>query len=318
MSPLETRRIWIYLAVAFGFTWTLDLIVYLTGGLTNSPTLVAGTPINLAFVLILLSMWGPALGHVAARVVTGEGWADTGLRPNLRRGWVYWLLMWVLPAIFAFLGAALYFGLFPQFFDPSMRAMQAQVQATTGSAANLPTMALIVAGFAQAVLLSPLLNVVGVFGEEFGWRGYLQPKLMPLGFRRAMLLMGVIWGVWHWPVIAMGYNYGTDYPGYPWLGPLAMVWFTLVVGTVLGWATLRGGSVWPAVIGHGALNGIAAGASLFVTGQPNTLLGPLPVGFIGGIGWTVLALWLLWRAPVENAPAHELPPGRTDPGYAVE
>ena len=105
MSSLETRRIWIYLTVAFGFTWTLDLIVYLTGGLTNSPTLVAGTPINLAFVLILLSMWGPALGHVAARVVTGEGWADTGLRPNLRRGWVYWLLMWVLPAIFAFLGA---------------------------------------------------------------------------------------------------------------------------------------------------------------------------------------------------------------------
>lgn len=301
MVRLEMRRIWIYLAVAFGFSWTLDLIVFLNGGLDDSPALVPGTPITLALVLILASMWGPTLGHVAARVLTGEGWHNVGLRPQLRRGWPYWVLMWLLPALFSLIGAALFFRLYPQFFDPSMRAMQEQVQAATGEAVPIPTAALMLAGFAQAVLLSPVLNLIGVFGEEFGWRGYLQPKLMPLGFRRAMLLMGVIWGVWHWPVIAMGYNYGTDYPGYPWLGPLAMVWFTLVVGTVLGWSVLRGRSVWPAVIGHGALNGIAGGAALFLTGEPNTLLGPLPVGFIGGIAWSVMALWLFWRAPAPEA-----------------
>lgn len=295
MTRLEMRRIWIYLAVAFGFSWTLYLIVFLNGGLEDSPALVSGTPITLALVLLLASMWGPTLGHVAARMFTGEGWHDVGLRPHLRRGWPYWVLMWLLPALFSLIGAALFFWLYPQFFDPGMRAMQEQVQAATGEAVEIPTLALMLVGFAQAVLLSPVLNLIGVFGEEFGWRGYLQPKLMPLGFRRAMLLMGVIWGVWHWPVIAMGYNYGTDYPGYPWLGPLAMVWFTLVVGTVLGWSVLRGRSVWPAVIGHGALNGIAGGAALFLTGEPNTLLGPLPVGFIGGIAWSVMALWLLWR-----------------------
>lgn len=295
MTRLEMRRIWIYLAVAFGFSWTLYLIVFLNGGLEDSPALVSGTPITLALVLLLASMWGPTLGHVAARMFTGEGWHDVGLRPHLRRGWPYWVLMWLLPALFSLIGAALFFWLYPQFFDPSMRAMQEQVQGATGEAVEIPTLALMLVGFAQAVLFSPVLNLIGVFGEEFGWRGYLQPKLMPLGFRRAMLLMGVIWGVWHWPVIAMGYNYGTDYPGYPWLGPLAMVWFTLVVGTVLGWSVLRGRSVWPAVIGHGALNGIAGGAALFLTGEPNTLLGPLPVGFIGGIAWSVMALWLLWR-----------------------
>lgn len=295
MTRLEMRRIWIYLAVAFGFSWTLYLIVFLNGGLEDSPALVSGTPITLALVLLLASMWGPTLGHVAARMFTGEGWHDVGLRPLLRRGWPYWVLMWLLPALFSLIGAALFFWLYPQFFDPSMRAMQEQVQGATGEAVEIPTLALMLVGFAQAVLFSPVLNLIGVFGEEFGWRGYLQPKLMPLGFRRAMLLMGVIWGVWHWPVIAMGYNYGTDYPGYPWLGPLAMVWFTLVVGTVLGWSVLRGRSVWPAVIGHGALNGIAGGAALFLTGEPNTLLGPLPVGFIGGIAWSVMALWLLWR-----------------------
>jgi membrane protease YdiL (CAAX protease family) len=38
-----------------------------------------------------------------------------------------------------------------------------------------------------------------VFGEEYGWRGYLLPKLLPLGELRASLLVGVIWGVWHFP-----------------------------------------------------------------------------------------------------------------------
>lgn len=98
---------------------------------------------------------------------------------------------------------------------------------------------------------------------------------MPLGARRAFVLTGAIWGVWHWPVIAMGHNWGLDYPGVPWLGMLAMVWFTFLIGTFLGWATLRSGSVWPAVIGHGAINGIAGIAMLFARGRPNPLLGPV-------------------------------------------
>ena len=48
-----------------------------------------------------------------------------------------------------------------------------------------------------AVLIAPLINSIPILGEEFGWRAYLQPKLMPLGGRTAILLTGVIWGVWH-------------------------------------------------------------------------------------------------------------------------
>jgi membrane protease YdiL (CAAX protease family) len=108
--------------------------------------------------------------------------------------------------------------------------------------------------------------------------------------------MGLIWGVWHWPVILMGHNYGLDYPGAPFLGPLAMVWFTLVLGTFLGWVTLKARSVWPAVIGHAAVNGMANLGVIFVQGEPNPLLGPLPVGLIGGAGFTVVAL-LLFLVP---------------------
>jgi len=113
---------------------------------------------------------------------------------------------------------------------------------------------------------------------------------MPLGGRKAILLTGVIWGVWHWPVIFMGYNYGFDYFGAPVLGPLAMVWFTIVTSALFGWVTIKTDNVWPAVIGHGALNGIAALSLLFIQGEPSTLLGPTPVGLIGGAGFSIAAL----------------------------
>ena len=102
--------------------------------------------------------------------------------------------------------------------------MLQQVQ-SQGAPLDISPSTLLLVLLGVAVLAAPLINSFFTFGEEFGWRAYLQPKLMPLGFRKAMLLMGLIWGVWHWPLIAMGHNYGLDYFGAPWTGMLA--WFGL-------------------------------------------------------------------------------------------
>jgi hypothetical protein len=72
-----------------------------------------------------------------------------------------------------------------------------------------------------------------------------------------------------------------------------MVWFTRIVGTLLGWLTFKAGSVWPAVIGHAALNGMANLGVIFVRGEPNPLVGPLPVGLVGGVGFAAVGLVLL-------------------------
>jgi membrane protease YdiL (CAAX protease family) len=206
-----------------------------------------------------------------------------------------------MPAILTILGGALFFLIFPHHFDPSLSTIKDMIAEMGGQPGepvpfSLPMMVAIM--LAQSILVTPLINGFFTFGEEFGWRAYLQPKLMPLGERATYLLMGLIWGVWHWPVIAMGHNYGLyglDYPGAPWAGMLAMVWFTLVLGTFLGWATLRGGSVWPAVIGHAAVNGIAGLGVLFARGEPYLVLGPMPSGLIGSAGWTLAALLIfLW------------------------
>lgn len=313
-AQLDTKRILVFILFAFGIAWAMALIIYLTGGLVDSPVLFelpGVATISLALLLLTFGyMWAPALAHILTRAVTREGWAGTLLRPRLRRGWPYWLAAILLPAVLSIAGAAVYFVLFPQHFDPELSTLQAMM----GPSADLmpvPLWTVVALQVVQGILLSPIINSFFTFGEEFGWRGYLQPKLMPLGGRAAMLLMGVIWGVWHAPVIAMGHNYGFGYPGAPWTGVLGMIWFTIVTGTLLGWASLRAESVWPAVLGHAALNGIAGLAVIFVQGQPNPLLGPVPVGLIGGVGFTLFALWLflspraLARPEPESPASHE-------------
>ena len=81
------------------------------------------------------------------------------------------------------------------------------------------------------------------------------------------------------------------------------IWW--VAGTFLGWLTVKGRSVWPAVIGHAAINGITALPILFVQGTPNPLLGPLPNGLIGSLGFSVVALWMFLKDPTERVTSNE-------------
>ena len=89
-KQLDSHRISIFLGFAFGIAWITGLVIYLTGGLANSPQIVPG--ISLALVLMAtVYMWAPALGNILTRLITREGWKDLGLRTNFKKGWRYWL-----------------------------------------------------------------------------------------------------------------------------------------------------------------------------------------------------------------------------------
>ncbi len=297
-KKVDTRRILIYIAFAYGIAWLAGLIVYLNGGFTGSAELIPGTGFTLATVLVaVVYMGAPAIAHVLTRLVTKEGWKDVWLRPNFRQGWKYWLMAWFGPAVLTAVGIVVFFLVFPQYYDPELgvvKALLAQSEAMTGMASPITPWMLVLIQTIQAALIAPIINSLFTFGEEFGWRAYLQPKLMPLGPRKAMLLMGVIWGAWHWPLTAQGHNYGLEYPGFPWLGMLTMVWFTFVLGVFLGWLTFRAKSVWPAVIGHAAINGIAGLGVMLAQGEPSPLLGPSAAGWGGGIGLALVGLLLFF------------------------
>lgn len=295
ITGTNKKRIYIFLAFAFGISWAVALVIYLTGGLQNSPSYTfSGGQVTLAIILLAsVYMFGPAIANLLTRIITKEGKKDLFLQPNFdqKRG-LYFLAAWFLPGLLTITGAILFFLLFPQFYDKNLSTFQSMLAASGQNSSINPWIVAVMQAL-QALFISPILNAISTFGEEFGWRAYLQPKLMPLGGRKAVLLTGLIWGVWHWPIIFMGYNYGSDYFGAPFLGPLAMVWFTLGLSVIFGWLSIKAHSLWPAVIAHGAINGIAALGSIFVKGNPDSLLGPTPVGIVGGFGLTLIAVLIL-------------------------
>lgn len=284
-ETLDLKRIFIFLGFAFGIAWAVALVIYLNGGLSWP---VAGT------LLAVVYMGAPALANVFTRLITHEGWRNTWLRPNLRRGWPFWLIAWFAPAVFIVLGMVIYFLLFPQHYDPTLGALTQLLKQQTAAygvpAPDISPWIILLLQGGQALLIAPVINALFTFGEEFGWRAYLLQKLLPLGGRKAVVVLGVIWGVWHFPLTAMGHNYGLEYAGAPWLGFAAMTWFTFVLGTIMAWTVLKARSVWPAVIIHGAGNGTAAIALFFAQGNPNPVLGPSIAGVIGSLGIAVVAL----------------------------
>jgi membrane protease YdiL (CAAX protease family) len=101
-------------------------------------------------------------------------------------------------------------------------------------------------------VLSLVVTMVVCFGEEIGWRGYLLPKLMSFGHRRALLISGVLQGLWHVPLIVFTTLYHGA--GNPFVViPLFLVTMT-IAGILFGYLRIVSKSTWPAVITHGVFN----------------------------------------------------------------
>ncbi|MBN2045538.1 MAG: CPBP family intramembrane metalloprotease [Anaerolineales bacterium] len=307
-SQVDWKRIAVFLVFAFGIAWLAGLLIYLRGGILDSRELVPDTGITEAFVLMAtVYMFAPAISHVITRLVTREGWQALWLNLKFKQGWGYMLLAWFGTPLLIALGAVVYFVLFPHHFDANFETLNTLIEEMKALGQEVPfgpgTLALI--QIFQAILIAPVLNLVPILGEEFGWRGYLLPRLLPMGERKAYLISGLIWGLWHAPVILMGYNYGTDYPAAPWSGTLLFILISFVTGTFFGWTSLRAGSIWPAVIGHAVLNGTASAAALFALPGTNPLIGPMMVGIIGSLGFSLITIWIFLRGIPSRLPETE-------------
>lgn len=295
------RRLIIYLTVTFLMTYLYEIgIVW--PAVKNVNPLIS----TLSRLLIGAAMFFPALGVLITRLVTKEGFQNVMIRPNLKGHIIYYIMAWFGPSILIAIGALIYFLIYPAAFDPSMsdmlKLLKEQALASGAETSSLSAISPIIlyAQLVFAILFAPVLNIITCFGEEWGWRGYLLPKMQEkLPLLPMLFINGIIWGLWHAPLTVIGHNYGLDYPGFPYMGILAMCLFCTVVGILFSYVTLKTGSCLPAVLAHGAINGFASTPSLFTkTGFGNPFVGPLPTGIIGGIGFifaAVVALVLLFK-----------------------
>lgn len=280
------KRLVVFLSLVFVITYAIEFWMIFNGGLQS----------EYAKGLLTLIMLIPAVCVILTRLITKEGFKNLYLKPNFIGHGKYYVLAWLMPAILTVIGGIIYFLIFPNMFDVNMTvindALTQQYTQAGLDIAQMPSINTII--FMQvviAVVLGPLMNLIPALGEELGWRGYLLPKLNEkMKTICAVLLTGVIWGLWHAPIIYMGHNYGTEYFGYPYLGILGMIVFCVAVGMFFGYLSLKTKSAIPSALAHGGLNAFVATPILFATVGTNPLIGPMPVGIIGGAGFIIVAI----------------------------
>lgn len=286
----ELRSIGIFVAISFALAWLVVMPLWFGDRLADPwfpvvAVAMMATPAIAALVVVFL------VDRPAHRARALGVWP---LKP-LRRVIGYSLLGVFVPIALVLIalpvGALL--GVYPaDFADFSgfRQTITAQLEAVGQSELPLPVDVLVIVQLA-VLPLAAAINLVPALGEELGWRGWLLPKLLPLGAVPAILISGVIWGLWHAPLILLGYNY----PGAPgWLGLTAMVGTCTVFGAIFGWLRIRSGSVWPAALAHAAFNGAAGTYLLFaLAGSPIDTTQATVLGWSGWIVPVALVIVLL-------------------------
>lgn len=286
------RLIALFTGIAVVAGWLVCLPFWIAGGLDR----VEG----LAFQATLLGlMCTPALAALIVvfliqRPKRPVSMLGLRLRPAGRTFAVI-AIAWLAPPVLAFAGmllaaaiGALTLDLSGESFRTAVIAAQEQLgadPATIEQFRTMPPAALVALNLASTLTVGVLLSSIPAFGEELGWRGWLLPNLRPLGTWPAMLVSTVIWGLWHAPIILLGYNFQDRGP----LGLVMMIGFCISIGLFVSWVRLRSASVYPAAIAHGSVNAVAGAVpGLFTTGivdaDPKTAV----------VGWTLWVPFLVF------------------------
>ena len=147
------------------------------------------------------------------------------------------------------------------------------------------------AGATAITLLSGMLagvtiNALFAFGEEVGWRGYLLRQFKGKSFLGTAAIIGIIWGLWHAPLILLGHNY----PQHPQWGVLMMVVLCIPMSFIIQYFRVKSGSVIVAAIMHGTCNAVAGLTMLFVSLDKYNDLLDGACGLAGILAMLVVAL----------------------------
>ena len=199
-----------------------------------------------------LAMFAPAIAAtIVQKAVGGKVFGADGL--GLRVGRIGWWFVGLL----GFAGLCTASFLITTLINPAAMASAAELRDAIDRLSGLPDFGSptkrALAALALTALIAPFLNLPLYLGEELGWRGFLTPRLVMLIGRPGVLLTGMIWAIWHLPLILLGHNYGAQ----PFLGMLIWMPLCMALSVLLTALRNRGGAIWPAALAHGALNQLA-------------------------------------------------------------
>jgi membrane protease YdiL (CAAX protease family) len=294
-APKTGRKALLFVILAFALSWLIAGGYYAIGGRLDQPAAI--------FVLLAYMFMPMTAAIIVQKVIYRQPLREPlgiSFRPNR-----WFLVAWFLPAVAALATVpasvlvpgvqyspdmAGFFERYASVLTPEQLAeMRAQMAA-------LPIHPIWL-GVVQGLIAGLTINAVAAFGEELGWRGLLQRALSHLGFWKSSALIGLIWGIWHAPVIIQGYNY----PQHPLAGVAMMTIFTLLLSPIFGYVSLKSKSVIAAAIAHGTLNGTAGIPLLVIVGGNDLTVGMTGLAGFAALAAINLAIFLFQRLRGEGA-----------------
>ena len=279
-KKIEGKRLLVFLFLSFGLTWIIFAAAIMKGMKWDGSDYAMEQFVGLGMLM-------PFGANLLTRMITKEGFPLTG-KDSLMLGirfnhkmWKYYLFALLIPWICIELGNVLTLLVCSKAYDKELLQ-------TAGLDKGI-TYAYPLIAISSAAILS-----FAALGEEEGWRGYMMPKLIHLwGMKKALIAGGVIWGLWHAPLTCIGHNFGTGYPGFPYVGILLMCVMCTLMGILLTFVTVRTNSIWPAAIMHAVNNASPSILRFYINDEvlegnlPNPILSFvfmwIPLAIIDGI-----------------------------------
>jgi membrane protease YdiL (CAAX protease family) len=208
------------------------LVVVISGSLEAYYIFINPELLGTLFGLLAL-MWSPAVASVIARLVLREGFSDVSFRFGGLRTLPWYALGLGVPlavGILAYGGAWL-----------------------TGLVGFQGGAGAFVVGLVSAATWITIYSCIFTTGEEIGWRGYMLTRLIDAGVPRPVLVSGLIWALWHLPLILSGIYAAGPYPALS-----AVLFVVSITSTSFVYARMRleTGSIWPVIFAHSAWNSI--------------------------------------------------------------
>jgi membrane protease YdiL (CAAX protease family) len=232
-------------------------------------------------------MWAPGLAGLVTTFVFQRNFRGMGWRLGKIK---YYIVAYFLPIVYGLIayGAIWLFGL---------GDVDTSVLGKNWITSILGTLT-------GGVLLAALLTL----GEEIGWRGLLVPQLARINpFLRTALISGIIWGIWHIPlVISGGYSSGAP----TWWAILCFMVHITGMSFAFAWLRLGSGSIWPAVLMHAVHNTFIQSVLDVITGDTgNTAYFTTEFGLGLAVMGVIVGL-IFWRAGrslvLPDEPVHDL------------
>lgn len=262
------------------FSWAVYyLVIWIWGGnLMGNPVLMSA--------LKSVYMFFPMLVALALQAICRERPASTGLLHfNLSWTWLAAIGCVIAAVLLTIPASALIPGVTLSYSADQIIGQNgldgAAADALKAQMSSIPAPVMVLSTLLSGVFAGCTINAVFAFGEEYGWRNYMVNALRGERFWTAAILIGLVWGIWHTPLILAGHNY----PQHPAAGVAMMCVFCILTGIVELYFTLKTRSVFIAAVMHGTINALAGMVLFFAQGGND-----LTIGLSGLAGFAVISL----------------------------